>query len=69
MRLEDIVLSSSFGNEQHLFKQEECTTVLCPQDVKGPLQHQLAISGQVRTLPVDQKGLDLLRMHKNFFFF
>lgn len=63
MDLVDVVFPSLLGNEEHLFEEEECTSVLCPQDMKGTLQHQLSIGGQVRTLPVDQKGLYLLQMH------
>lgn len=63
MDLVDVVLPSLLGNEEHLFEEEECAGVLGPQDMKGAFQHQLSIGGQVRTLPVDQKRLDLLQMH------
>lgn len=63
MDLVDIVFPSFLGNEEHSFKEEQRTGVLRPQDMKGALQHQLSIGGQVRTLPVDQKRLYLLRMH------
>lgn len=63
MDLVDIVFPSFLGNEQHLFEEEECACVLRPQDMKGALQHQLSIGGQVRTLPVDQKRLYLLQMY------
>lgn len=61
MGLVDIVFPSFLGNKEHLFEEEECTGVLGPQDMKGALQHQLSIGGQVRTLPVDQKRLYLLQ--------
>lgn len=60
--LVDIVFPSFLGNEEHLFKEEECTGVLRSQDVKGAFQHQLPIGGQVRTLPVYQKRLYLLQI-------
>ena len=63
MDLVDIVLPPFLGNEEHPFEEEQRTGVLRPQDMKGALQHQLSIGGQVRTLPVDQKRLYLLRMH------
>ncbi len=63
MDLIDVVFPSFLGNEEHLFEEEECSGVLRPQDMKGALQHQLSIGGQVGTLPVDQKRLYLLQMH------
>lgn len=61
--LVDIVFPSFLGNEEHPFEEEESTSVLCPQDMKGAFQHKLSIGGQVRTLPVDQKRLYLLQIH------
>lgn len=55
-----VVLSSFLGNEQHPLEEEEAASVLGSQDMKGAFQHQLSIGGQVRTLPIDQKRLDLL---------
>lgn len=63
MDLVDIMFPSFLGNEKHPFEEEECTSVLRSQDMKGAFQHKLSIGGQVQTLPVDQKRLDLLRMH------
>lgn len=60
MGLVDVVLSSSLGNEEHPLEEEEAASVLGPQDMKGAFQHQLSGGGQVGTLPVDQKRLDLL---------
>lgn len=62
MDLVDVVFSSFLGNEEHPFEEEERTGVLRPQDMKGSLQHQLSVGGQVRTLPVYQKRLYLLHM-------
>lgn len=63
MDLVDIVFPSLLSNKEHPFEEEECTGVLRPQDMKGALQHQLSIGGQVRTLPVDQERLYLLQIH------
>lgn len=60
MALIDIVFSSFLGNKKHLFKEEERAGVFRPQHMKGALQNQLSIGGQVRTLPVDQQRLNLL---------
>lgn len=58
--LVDVMLSSLLGNEEHPFEEEEAASVLGPQDMKGAFQHQFSVGGQVRTLPIDQKRLDLL---------
>lgn len=63
MGLVDVVFSPFFRDEEHFLKEEERTGVLRSQHVKGTLQNQLAVGGQVRTLPVDQKGLYLLWMN------
>lgn len=54
------MLSSFLGNEEHPLEEEEAASVLGSQDMKGAFKHQLSIGGQVRTLPIDQKRLDLL---------
>lgn len=63
MGLVNVVFSPFFGDEEHFLKEEECTGVLCSKHMKGTLQYQLTVGGQVRTLPVDQKGLNLLWMN------
>lgn len=64
VRLAHVVLPALLGNEQHPLEEEERATVLGPLHMKGALQHQLPVGGQVGTLPVDQKGLDLLDMER-----
>lgn len=61
--LVDVVFPSFLGNEEHPLEEEESSGVLRPQHMKGALQHQLSVGGQVRTLPVDEERLDLLQMH------
>ena len=63
MVLVDVVLAPLLGDEEHLVEQEEGPCVLGPVDVEAPLQHQLPVRGEVRTLPVNQQGLDLLHTH------
>lgn len=58
--LEDVMFSSFPGDEQHLIKQEEGSLVLGPVDGERSFQNQLSVSGQVRTLPVEEQRLDLL---------
>lgn len=65
--LVDIVLAPFLGNKQHPVEEEERASVLRPQNMKGSLQHQLSIGGQVWTLPVDQKRLNLLQRHMKTF--
>lgn len=60
MGLVDIVFPSFLGNKEHFFKEEKCACVFGPQHMKGALQNQLSIGGQVTALPVDQKRLNLL---------
>lgn len=63
--LVDVVLASLLGNEEHPLEEEEAASVLGSQDMKGAFQHQLPIGGQVRTLPIDQKRLDLLQAEED----
>lgn len=65
--LVDIVFTPFLGNKQHPVKEEESTSVLRPQNMKGSLQHKLSIGGQVWTLPVDQKRLNLLHRYMKTF--
>lgn len=61
VRLVDIVLAAAFSDEEHAVEQEERPLVLCSMDFEGSLQNQLSVRGQVRTLPVQQQRLNLLR--------
>lgn len=63
MGLVDVVFAPFLGNKQHPVEEEESTSVLRPQNVEGSLQHKLSIGGQVWTLPVDQKRLNLLKRY------
>lgn len=60
MSLVDVMFPSFLCDEQHLIKQEEGSLVLGTVDGKRSFQNQLAVSGQIRTLPVDEQRLDLL---------
>ena len=60
VRLVDVVLPAALGDEQHAVEQEQGPLVLGPVDLEGPLQDQLPVGGQVRTLPVEHQGLHLL---------
>lgn len=62
--LVDIVFAPFLGNKEHPVEKEESASVLRPQNMKGSLQDKLSAGGQVWTLPVDQKRLDLLQRHK-----
>lgn len=53
--LEDVVLSSAPGDEEHAVEEEECALVLGPVDLEGTLQDQFPVRGQVRSFPVDQQ--------------
>lgn len=61
VRLVNVVFSTAFGKEQHAVEQEECSLVFGPMNLEGPLQNQFSIGSQIRTFPVQQQGLDLLR--------
>lgn len=65
--LVDVVFAPFLGNKQHPIEEEESTSVLGPQNMKGSLQHQLSVGGQVWTLPVDQKRLNLLQRYMKTF--
>lgn len=58
--LVDVMFSSFLGNKQHLMEQKQGSLVLGPVDVKGSVQNQFTIAGEIRTLPVDEQRLDLL---------
>lgn len=63
MGLVDIVFAPFLGNKEHPVEKEESASVLRPQNMKGSLQNELSVGGQVWTLPVNQKRLDLLQRH------
>lgn len=63
MGLVDIVFPPFLGNEEHPFEEEQSTSVLRSQDMKGSFQNKLSVGGQVWTLPVDQKRLYLLQRY------
>lgn len=50
--LVDIVLAAALGDEQHAVEEEERALVFGSVYPEGPLQDQLPVSGQIRTLPV-----------------
>lgn len=58
--LVDVMFSSFLGDEQHLIEQEEGSLVFGAVDVKRSFQNQLAVCGQIRTIPVYEQRLDLL---------
>lgn len=50
--LVDVVLAAALGDEQHAVEKEERALVLGSVYPEGPLQNQLPVGGQIRTLPV-----------------
>lgn len=61
VRLVHKMLAAAFGDEQHALKQEECPIIFGTMDLEGPFQDHLSVGSEVRTLPVEQERLDLLR--------
>lgn len=58
--LADEVVAPSLGDEQGAVEEEEGALVAHPAHPEGALQHQLPEGRQIRPLPVQQQGLDLL---------
>ncbi len=57
----DVMFSSAFGNKEHAVKEKERTFILGTMDTKGALENQFSICSQIRSLPVYEQRLDLLR--------
>lgn len=55
MALVDKVVASLLGNEQYLVKEEESSVIAHAVHTKGGFQDQLPVSGQVRSLPVNEQ--------------
>lgn len=56
-----VMFSSTFSDEDHTVEEEECTLVLSASDTEVAFEYQLSVSGQIRTLPVNEKRLDFLQ--------
>ncbi len=62
VRLVDKMFSTAFGDEQHAVEQEERSLVFGSMNFESSLENQLPIRGEVRTFPVEQQRLNLLKL-------
>lgn len=60
-----VSLLAFLGDQQKFVEQEERSLIFRSLDAECSLENQLAIANQIRTLPVSQQTLNLLRERKS----